>query len=202
MTEKKDDKLEAYKVVVFGSGAVGKSSLTMRFVNNSFSTEYLPTIEDCYRKTTYVDDKVASLDILDTAGQEDFASLRDGWVHEGNAFLLVYAVNSQQSFRELSQFRDRILLVSEDREVPVPMVLVGNKADLTSERKVSTEEGKALAKEWNIPFVECSALKGTGCNEAFAAAVRAIRKIEQPKKSSSSSSGSSSKGFFWFCSIL
>jgi GTPase KRas len=78
-------------------------------------------IEDCYRKTLPVDDVVTSLDILDTAGQEDFSALRDQWVREGNGFVLVYSITNRQSFRDLALFRERILLVNDEREVNAPM---------------------------------------------------------------------------------
>ena len=80
-------RLNPYKIVVFGSGGVGKSSITLRFVTDTFNSEYLPTvcshvcilpwtavqqIEDCYRKNCVVDNKTAFLDILDTAGQEEY----------------------------------------------------------------------------------------------------------------------------------
>jgi len=161
----------------FGSGGVGKSSIVLRFVTGTFSSEYIPTIEDCYRKTCPVDQKTAFLDILDTAGQEEYIALRDQWVREGSAFILVYSVLSRQTFEEIPNFRDRILLVKEDETIP--MVLVGNKIDLENERQVTTEEGKELATEYgNIPFVECSALKALHCDEVFHEAVRQIRKMD------------------------
>jgi GTPase KRas protein len=194
-----NDRLHPYKVVVFGSGAVGKSSITLRFVTNTFSFEYLPTIEDCYRRTTSVDNCTAFLEILDTAGQEEYNALREQWVSEGRAFLLVYSVASKQSFLEVNAFREKILLVNEDEKVP--MVLVGNKCDLENKREVSFEEGVALAKEFgDIPFIESSALNGLNCTEVFHAAVREIRKADdsisfQDKKESDG-------GLFSWCSIL
>lgn len=190
--------MNPYKLVVFGSGGVGKSSIVLRFVTDTFSTEYLPTIEDCYRKTCLVDQKTAFLDILDTAGQEEYSALRDQWVREGRAFLLVYSVTSRQAFEEIPQFRDRILLVNEDEVVP--MVLVGNKCDLEAERQISTEEGRQLAADYGgIPFVECSALKSLRCDEVFYEAVREIRKmdasVEKEKKEEKT-------GFFKFCTVL
>jgi len=124
-----------------------------------------------------VDDKIAYLDILDTAGQEEYSALRDQWVREGRAFLLVYSCSSRQSFEEINGFRERIAMVNEDQVMP--MVLVGNKCDLDAERKVSTEEGQKLANSYgDIPFIECSALKGIRCSEVFYAAVREIRRMD------------------------
>lgn len=164
------------KITVFGAGGVGKSSVTLRFVTDTFNSEYLPTIEDCYRKNVEVDGKPAFLDILDTAGQEEYSALRDQWVREGKAFLLVYSCTSRQSFEEIPQFRERILMVNEDEDVP--MVLVANKCDLEHERQVSYQEGKKLADQYGgIPFIECSALKSINCDEVFHAAVRQIRNV-------------------------
>jgi small GTP-binding protein len=126
--------------VVFGTGGVGKSSLVLRFCTDMFSEEYLPTIEDCYRKTFDVDGITSFLDILDTAGQEEFSAARDQWVREGHVFILVYSIASLQSFRELEIFREHILNVKDDGK-PVPIVLVGNKADLSqSHRRVSFQD--------------------------------------------------------------
>eukprot|EP00490_Sorites_sp_Unknown_P007071 CAMPEP_0114656500 /NCGR_PEP_ID=MMETSP0191-20121206/12423_1 /TAXON_ID=126664 /ORGANISM="Sorites sp." /LENGTH=80 /DNA_ID=CAMNT_0001873811 /DNA_START=37 /DNA_END=276 /DNA_ORIENTATION=- len=74
-----DDKEKEYKIVVLGGGGVGKSALTIRLVNDNFLEEYDPTIEDSYRKQCDIDGTPCMLDILDTAGQDDFAALRDAW---------------------------------------------------------------------------------------------------------------------------
>jgi len=169
------DRGNPYKVVVFGAGAVGKSSITLRFVTDTFTSEYLPTIEDCYRKSVALDGRTIYLEILDTAGQEEYSALRDQWVRDGKAFLLVYSVTSKESFDEIMGFRDRILMVKETDKSP-PLVLVGNKTDLESKREVSTEAGVALAKQLGVPFIECSALKGTHCADVFNFAIRQILK--------------------------
>lgn len=198
MSAPKHDRLNPYKLVVFGSGGVGKSSIVLRFVTGTFSSEYIPTIEDCYRKTCPVDQKTAFLDILDTAGQEEYIALRDQWVREGSAFILVYSVLSRQTFEEIPNFRDRILLVKEDETIP--MVLVGNKIDLENERQVTTEEGREIAQEYGgIPFVECSALKAMNCDEVFHEAVRQIRKMDE-KTVNSTANTKEKKGFF--CNLL
>ncbi|GLD94536.1 hypothetical protein PINS_up003147 [Pythium insidiosum] len=88
-----------YKLVVLGSGGVGKSALTIRLVTDNFLEDYDPTIEDSYRKLSTIDGDQVVLDILDTAGQEEYTSMQDQWMREGNGFLLVYSVTSQSSFR-------------------------------------------------------------------------------------------------------
>ena len=79
------DKTLEYKLVVLGGGGVGKSALTIRLVTDNFLDEYDPTIEDSYRKQVMIDDETALLDILDTAGQEEFSSMQDQWMRDGQS---------------------------------------------------------------------------------------------------------------------
>ena len=80
------------KIVLLGSGAVGKSSLTVQFVQGVFVEKYDPTIEDSYRKQIEVDGMACILEILDTAGTEQFASMRDLYIKNGQGFIFVYSI--------------------------------------------------------------------------------------------------------------
>ncbi|TNN02977.1 hypothetical protein fugu_000006 [Takifugu bimaculatus] len=84
--------MREYKVVVLGSGGVGKSALTVQFVTGTFIEKYDPTIEDFYRKEIEVDSSPSVLEILDTAGTEQFASMRDLYIKNGQGFILVYSL--------------------------------------------------------------------------------------------------------------
>lgn len=119
-----------YKLVVVGAGGVGKSALTIQLIQNHFVDEYDPTIEDSYRKQVVIDGETCLLDILDTAGQEEYSAMRDQYMRTGEGFLLVFAVNSAKSFEDIGTYREQIKRVKDAEEVP--MVLVGNKCDLTS----------------------------------------------------------------------
>lgn len=66
-----------YKLVIVGGGGVGKSALTIQLIQNHFIDEYDPTIEDSYRKQVTIDEETCLLDILDTAGQEEYSAMRD-----------------------------------------------------------------------------------------------------------------------------
>lgn len=94
--------MREYKVVVLGSGGVGKSALTVQFVTGTFIEKYDPTIEDFYRKEIEVDSSPSVLEILDTAGTEQFASMRDLYIKNGQGFILVYSLVNQQSFQDIS----------------------------------------------------------------------------------------------------
>jgi len=100
--------MSAFKQVVLGGGAVGKSSVTMMFLQGKFLSEYDPTIEEAYRKTVLVDDEQVTLDILDTAGQEEYSSLREQYIRTGDCFFLVYSITSRDSYKECEQFREKI----------------------------------------------------------------------------------------------
>jgi len=160
-----------FKVVVLGSGGVGKSALTVRFVSGSFIERYDPTIEDFYRKEIEVDGAPSVLEILDTAGTEQFASMRDLYIKNGQGFVVVYSVTSLQSFYDIKSMRDQILRVKGMREF-VPILLVGNKCDLTTQREVRRSDGDALAQTWGCSFIEASAKSSLNVNEVFAEIVR------------------------------
>jgi len=163
-----------YKLVIVGGGGVGKSALTIQLIQNHFIDEYDPTIEDSYRKQVTIDDETCLLDILDTAGQEEYSAMRDQYMRTGQGFILVFAITSRSSFDEIRNFREQILRVKDkDR---VPMVLVGNKCDLENERQVTTGEGQDLAKSYGCPFFESSAKTRINVEESFYQLVREIRR--------------------------
>ena len=92
---------------------------------------------DSYRKQCVIDEEVALLDVLDTAGQEEYSAMREQYMRTGEGFLLVYSITSRQSFEEILTFQQQILRV-KDKDY-FPMIVVGNKCDLEGEREVSTE---------------------------------------------------------------
>ncbi|KAI8804532.1 ras-like protein 1 [Cladochytrium replicatum] len=165
--------LREYKIVVVGGGGVGKSALTIQFIQSQFVDEYDPTIEDSYRKQSVVDGETAILDVLDTAGQEEYSAMREQYMRSGEGFLLVYSITSRSSFEEIQMFYQQILRV-KDRDW-FPVVLVGNKCDLEAERVVGSHEGRELARLMRSRFMETSARLKINVDEAFHSLVRAIR---------------------------
>lgn len=162
-----------YKVVVLGAGGVGKSALTVQFVQGVYVESYDPTIEDSYRKTCKVDGRPCILEILDTAGIEQFTAMRELYIKNGEGFILVYSVTNESSLAELNKLREQIALIKDNNNVP--MVLVAAKCDLNAERKVSPQQGVQLSEEWGkVPFYETSARYNVNVNEVFADLVRQI----------------------------
>ncbi|ESO92847.1 hypothetical protein LOTGIDRAFT_232941 [Lottia gigantea] len=162
--------MKEYKVVVLGSGGVGKSALTVKFVSGTFMEKYDPTIEDFYRKEIEVDSAPSVLEILDTAGTEQFASMRDLYIKNGQGFVIVYSITSLQTFQDIKTMREQIIRVKGIEKIP--MILVGNKADLEQQREVPSNEGAGLAQFWGCPFLETSAKSTQNVNEVFIEIVR------------------------------
>jgi GTPase KRas protein len=132
------------------------------------------------------------LEVLDTAGQEEYTALRDQWIRDGEGFVLVYSISSRSSFTRITRFHNQIQRVKESSassptypgsplsstmpQAPVPIMLVGNKSDRVTEREVSTQEGHALARELGCEFVEASAKNYINVEKAFYDVVRQLRR--------------------------
>ena len=166
--------MREYKLVVLGSGGVGKSALTVQFVQGIFVEKYDPTIEDSYRKAVEVDNNQCMLEILDTAGTEQFTAMRDLYMKNGQGFLLVYSITSQATFADLQELREQILRVKDQDSVP--MVLDGNKCDLEDERTVGKDQGATLARQFHCAFYETSAKSRVNVSEVFFDLVRQINR--------------------------
>ena len=122
------------------------------------------------------------LEILDTAGTEQFASMRDLYIKNGQGFVIVYSITSFQTFMDIKSMRDQIVRVKGTEKVPV--VLVGNKADLAHQREVCTEEGQALAQMWNCSFLETSAKTTKNVNNVFIDVVREMSTLKNRRNKS------------------
>jgi GTPase KRas protein len=140
------------------------------------------------------------LEVLDTAGQEEYTALRDQWIRDGEGFILVYSITSRNSFNRIQKFHSQVQRVKESGHPnsptgasylptqmngsptytgPVPIMLVGNKSDKHHEREVSSQEGQALAKELGCEFVEASAKNCINVERAFYDVVRQLRRQRQ-----------------------
>jgi len=166
-----------HKVIMVGAGGVGKSALTLQFMYDEFVEDYEPTKADSYRKKVMLDDEEVQIDILDTAGQEDYAAIRDNYFRSGEGFLCVFSISEHESFSAVNEFREQILRVKNDDNVP--FILVGNKADLdVNQRRVTTDEALHVARMWNVPYIETSAKTRQNVKEVFFDLMRDIHKLK------------------------
>ncbi|KXN67994.1 hypothetical protein CONCODRAFT_9851 [Conidiobolus coronatus NRRL 28638] len=181
-------------LVVMGSGGVGKSAITISFINNQFMEEYDPTIEDSYSKNLFVDEVEYQLEITDTAGQEEYRGLwSDQFLQSADGFILVYSITLKSSFEELTFIRNQIMRVREDEQCP--MIIVGNKCDLGDLREVQETEAKEWAKSINALQIESSAKSSINIGQIFTDVTReVIRLSNQPKASATAAETSDKAG--------
>ncbi|XP_065182936.1 ras-like protein rasD [Sycon ciliatum] len=164
------------KICVVGDGGVGKSSITLRYLRNEFSEYYDPTIENSYQTEVEFRSRICNIEIVDTAGQEEFLEFCHTSLAQGHAFVAVFAINSASSWDRLKELRDQIVRDHEDKE-EVPMVVVANKKDMEESKQVSMDDIVPYCRSIQTPFIETSAKTGLNINEAFQLALEQIRII-------------------------
>ncbi|GAA6019895.1 hypothetical protein JCM10207_003329 [Rhodosporidiobolus poonsookiae] len=178
------------KIVIAGDGGVGKSCLTMALLNRPFSEEYDPTVEDAYSLSLNVDGVEYAIEIIDTAGQEEYRSLwSETSAREGDGFILTYAINSSSSYELVPNFLHIIRKVKSPDDIPssaltpentpFPFLLVGNKCDLPpTAREVSAQQGLTLARQAGGLFSEVSARNRVNVDASFALLIRSVARAK------------------------
>eukprot|EP01113_Clastostelium_recurvatum_P046886 TRINITY_DN8281_c0_g1_i1.p1 TRINITY_DN8281_c0_g1~~TRINITY_DN8281_c0_g1_i1.p1 ORF type:complete len:201 (+),score=55.88 TRINITY_DN8281_c0_g1_i1:67-669(+) len=174
--------VQALKVVVVGDGAVGKSCMLISYSTNSFPTDYIPTVFDNYAANVMLDGKVYSLGLWDTAGQEEYDRLRPLSYSQTDVFMLCYSVISPSS---LANIRDKWAPEIKHYCPTTPIILVGAKADLRTDKEVlgalaskrmapvTLEEGQKVASQIGAAaFGECSAYTQKGLHNVFDECIR------------------------------
>ena len=171
-SEKGGTSSSLHKVTVVGSGGVGKSALVLQFMSAEFMEDYEPTIGDSYHKMVVLDGEGVQVIILDTAGQEDYADIRDCDIRSGEGFLCVFSITERDSFQATQEFREQILRVNNDDTIT--FILVGNKCDVSAKRQVLQSDAQKRAESWNVPYVETSAKTGENVDKVFFDLIREI----------------------------
>ena len=154
-----------FKLLLIGNSSVGKSSLLVRFVDDIWEENFVPTIGvDFKLKTLDVNGKKVKLQIWDTAGQERFKNITASYYRGGNGVLVVYDITDRDSFTNLTSW---LIEIEKNANKNVFKLLIGNKNDLESERKVTFNEGKEFADSNGMKFIETSAKTADKVYEAF-----------------------------------
>lgn len=185
------------KVVVLGDGGVGKSSLTLQFMYHEFVQEYEPTRADSYRKELVLNKTPVTLDIMDTAGQEEYANVRDNYLRSGDGFIVVFSLIERESFRSIQEIREQILRVKSGQfssESEIPFILVGNKNDLIDQRVVAQEEAFAQAMEWKCKYFETSAKTNCNVDDVYYDIMRQVYEIKTKQMAANATKSGSSSG--------
>ncbi|XP_067643575.1 GTP-binding protein Rhes [Eurosta solidaginis] len=168
-----------FRLIMLGSARVGKSSIVTRFLGNRFNEAYIPTIEDFHRKLYRIRNDVYQLDILDTSGHHPFPAMRRLAIMTGDIFILVFSMDSRESFEEVVRLRENILETKwaalnpgsgmKKKSLPkIPMVIAGNKCD-REPKKVQLDEvmGYIAGQDNCCVFVECSARQNLRIDDLF-----------------------------------
>ena len=159
-----------FKIIVVGDGAVGKTALSVRFDQGTFEQSYKMTIgADFFVKIVEVEDAQGAIhrikfQVWDTAGQERFGSIRPLYYRGARGGLLVFDVTNRKSFTNLEKSWFNEVYQSCGR---IPLILLGNKADLEELRSVTFEEADNLAETRQLHFYETSAKTGKNVDDAF-----------------------------------
>jgi len=158
-----------FKSIVVGDGGVGKTALTLRFSKDFFTEDYKMTIGvDFHVKTITINTNEgpikAKLQLWDTGGQERFSSIRPMYYRGSLGAVLVFDLTNEASFEHLPQWIEE---VRANLKTEIPLLLVGNKSDLTDQRMVSMEEINNFTRDFNLYYMETSAKTGDGVGDCF-----------------------------------
>lgn len=153
------------KLLMLGDSGVGKTSLVLRYCEDTFNPSLLSTLGiDFKTKMIELEELITKLQVWDTAGQEKFRAITTSYFKGSHAVMLVYDCTDRDTFHNIGKWTRQI---KDHGDLNTNIILVGNKADDETARVVSTEEGQTIAEEFNIAFVEVSAKLNIGVNEAF-----------------------------------
>lgn len=164
------------RILVLGAPGVGKSAVIVRFKDDIFRTEYLPTIQQTYKKELRFNNEKVEMEINDLDGQNEFTLFSFSKFAFGvHGYILCYSIENQHSFNMVRVIQSKLAtLVGAD----TPKVLIANKTDLNMRRAISVEQGRELAKSMNCPYLECSARSGVNIPLVFHSMLVEINKYE------------------------
>ncbi|CAE7203048.1 RABE1A [Symbiodinium pilosum] len=153
------------KLLLLGDSAVGKSSLLMRFCESKFDANFVLTIGVDFKwKQVERENRKLKIQVWDTAGQERFRTITPAYYRAAMGVVICYDITDKASFEHIDYWLQQL---EQHGDEGVQRVLVGNKSDLSENRKVTREEGEKLAAQYSMKFFETSAKTGQEVDEAF-----------------------------------
>ena len=167
-------------IMTLGISSVGKTSFILRFTQNTYTDSYLATVGyDFKSKNIIIKGKKYKLFLYDTAGQERYKSLAPNMIRKSDGIIIMYDITNYSSFNSVPEYIDKIKELKGDK---FPIILIGNKIDKERERLVSEDEGKSLAEQYGIDFIEISNREGINIEEA---GMSIVNKILEERKNES-----------------
>jgi Ras-related protein Rab-1A len=162
-----------FKFLLIGDSGVGKSSLLLRFADDTYTESYISTIGVDFKiRTIDIDSKIIKLQIWDTAGQERFRTITNSYYRGAHGIIIVYDVTDRESYENIKIWLAEIDKYAKD---DVCKLLVGNKSDLVLKREIDTSEAKEYADSLGIEYIETSAKNSINIQKPFEDLARLVR---------------------------
>lgn len=165
-------------ITVIGAPGVGKSALSLQFLYQEFVEDYEPTKVDSYQTYLQHQGRDISVQITDTAGQEDYASVRDTFLRNGEGFLCVFSLTDTESFSHVPELLSQVKISKDTAPPHLPFLMVGNKSDL--ERQIERDAAESLAANLGVHYMETSAKTNENVSEAFMRLTGMVVKSREP----------------------
>mmetsp|Transcript_31006 Transcript_31006/g.49797 ORF Transcript_31006/g.49797 Transcript_31006/m.49797 type:complete len:214 (-) Transcript_31006:45-686(-) len=162
-----------YKFLLVGDSGVGKSSVMVRFSDDTYDDSFITTIGvDFKLRTVELDNKVIKLQIWDTAGQERFRTITTSYYRGAHGIIIVYDITDKDSFDNIRQWLYEIDRYASEN---VSKLIIGNKTDLAHKRVVSYDEAKSFADDYGIQYLETSAKSNQNIDQTFLAMAKIVK---------------------------
>jgi Ras family protein len=165
-----------------------KTALCMRFCQDQFSDNYLPTFSTTFSRPFRHNGQDVEVIIKDTQGIGEQEIFRNEYGLGSHGYVLVYSITSQRSFEVVKAINDKLSNLVANRNL-VPRILIANKTDAGEMRQVTFEQGQALANRWGCAFMECSAKHNVNIERAFTTLLDEIERASEPEGASYLSGG-------------
>ena len=175
------------KIVTLGEGRVGKTSLTLKFVNGVFHTDEISTINaNCLSKQVQIEKGAVQFNIWDTAGQERFRALAPNYYRGAKGALVVYDITDRKSFDKVVSW---IKELKDQADKNIVIVVAGNKCDMERDRQINRADAQEFCRKLNIRHFDTSAKTGNGVEDTFTEMAKLIFEANPELVSSGRSSG-------------
>ena len=157
-----------FKIIIVGDPSVGKTSLVLKYTNNAFRRNYVPTLGVMVSDKVFkIDENIIQLTLWDIGGQQKFETMRQQFYRGSDAVFLVLDLTKPESFNNIPKWFSDVADQLKDRSGGLMGFIIGNKKDLTEQRQITTEMANQMANQFNLGFIETSALLGDNVDYAF-----------------------------------
>ncbi|KAK8793052.1 hypothetical protein WA538_002563 [Blastocystis sp. DL] len=186
---------ETIKCVIVGDGAVGKTCMLISYCTDKFPEEYVPTVFDNYQMDVQIKGENQTVELWDTAGQEEYEQLRPLSYSDADIFIICYSIVDRTTFENVYKWHRELQTYWKDKSRPVPVMVVGNKTDLITdpmtirrlarkrEKIVTLKESQAVADDIEaVATIQCSAKTQDNLKKVFDIAINSVLEYRFSKR--------------------